>query len=31
MDEAFVPKGVNQHIGVSLTKNQNIEFYAGLI
>jgi len=31
MDKAFIPKGVNQHVRVSLARDKHIEFYAGLI
>lgn len=31
MDEPFVPKRVNQHICICLTKNDDIEFCSGLI
>jgi hypothetical protein len=31
MDKAFIPKGVNQHVRVSLAHIEDIEFYAGLI
>ena len=31
MDEILIPKRIYQHICVSLPKDHNIEFYAGLI